>query len=126
LVIIDEILKVVDVQAEVADVDVLVRAHFTLSGSDADAYLNEYLTPRSGATPDAFAFRINQESQRSASKGRLTIAKSLQFEGGLFAEWTASLSGYPDLATVTTTTAEEFGRVLGLFGLVAKEEKDAA
>ena len=126
LVRLGEILQMADTEARVSEVDVLVRAHFTLPGSDADAYLNEFLPSQHGASADAFAFRIDSESQYLARNGRLTIARSLSISGGLFAEWAATLSDFPELTTVTSRTAGEFVRVLGLFGLVVNEDKDAA
>ena len=126
LPVIGEILREADTEARVAEVDVLMRSHFTLLDSDADVHLNRFLLPRSGASPVAFAFRIDSDSQFFAKNGQVTIARSLQIPGGLFAEWSATLSDFPELGTITSRTAGEFVRVLGLFGLVSNEEKDAA
>ena len=126
LVRLGEILQLADTEARVSEVDVLVRAHFTLPGSDADAHLNEFLPPRHGASADAFGFRIEPESKYLAMKGRLTIARSTQISGGLFAEWAATLSDFPELPTVTSRTAGEFVRVMRLFRLDVNEDKDAA
>ena len=126
IVLLGEILQKADTEARVSEVDVLVRSHFTLPGSDADAHLNEFLLPQRGAFADAFGFRIEPEPQYFAKFGRLTIARSLQTSGGLFAEWSATLTDFPELGTIASRTAGEFVRVLGLFGLVSNEEKDAA
>ena len=121
-----EILERVDPDTAVAGMDVLVRAHITLPGSDADAHLKEFFLPQRGATPDAFAFRILPDAQLLAKNGRVTIGKSLLIPDGLFIEWNASFVDFPDLKAITLGAAGEFGQVLSLFGLVANEEQVAA
>jgi hypothetical protein len=110
----------VDEESKQGRSQVTLRAHVKLAASDPETFLREHLSATQNQehlVPDYFYYNVSLDESSQASRMRIGVAKSLQFDNALFVE----VVGYYTIPADTDLAGDEFAndvkRGLSLLGL---------
>ena len=99
------------------------HAHLALDNGVAKQILREHLSqpdpfsPADGLEPDALAYRLPTGNRSDLMDARVVLARSLLLKEGLFADFSATYTDEPGVATLSNTATADVLGCLGKFGL---------